>query len=81
MQRPGEGVSGNCSYVLGIAPPCYDSKTREEDVWMSEKNKNALLALTSMVAGIACMPVAAFFSTIAGLTLASLSIYLVYLAG
>ena len=48
---------------------------------MSEKNKNALLALTSMVAGIACMPVAAFFSTIAGLTLASLSIYLVYLAG
>ena len=48
---------------------------------MSEKNKNAFLALASMIAGVACMPVAAFFSTVAGLTLASLSIYLVYLAG
>ncbi|KAF0192746.1 MAG: hypothetical protein FD165_516 [Gammaproteobacteria bacterium] len=48
---------------------------------MSDKNKNAFLALTAMVAGVACMPVAAFFSTVAGLTLATMSVYLIYLAG
>lgn len=48
---------------------------------MSGKNKNAFLALTAMAAGVACMPVAAFFSTVAGLSLATLSIYLIYLAG
>jgi hypothetical protein len=52
-----------------------------EDVSMSNKNKNAFLALSSMVAGVACMPVAVFFSTIAGLALATLSVYLIYLAG
>lgn len=48
---------------------------------MSGGNKNAFLALSSMAAGIACMPVAAFISTAAGLGLATLSVWLIYLAG
>lgn len=49
---------------------------------MSKSNtKGVVLAISSMVAGIACMPVAAFFSTVAGLGLATLSVFLIYLAG
>lgn len=47
---------------------------------MNRKNRNAFLALAAMAAGIACMPVAALFNTVAGLLLASLSVYLIYLA-
>lgn len=49
---------------------------------MSKSNtKGVVLAISSMIAGIACMPVAAFFSTAAGLGLATLSVYLIYIAG
>jgi len=48
---------------------------------MAEKKKSVGLALSSLVAGVACLPVAAFFSTVAGLTLATLSVVFIYLAG
>jgi len=49
---------------------------------MSKSNgRGVALAISSMIAGIACMPVAAFFSTVAGLGLATLSVYLIYIAG
>lgn len=48
---------------------------------MSKSNtKGVVLAVSSMIAGIASMPVAAFFSTVAGLGLATLSVYLIYIA-
>jgi len=47
---------------------------------MSNK-KSIALALGSMVAGIACMPVAGLISTAAGLGLATLSVVLIYAAG
>jgi len=39
------------------------------------------LALASMVAGIACMPVAGFISTALGVALAAMSVVLIYAAG
>jgi len=49
---------------------------------MSKSNtKGVVLAISSMIAGIACMPVAEFFRTVAGLGLATLSVYLIYIAG
>ena len=48
---------------------------------MTQKQKSAALALGSMAAGIACMPVAAFVSTVAGMGLATASVYMAYAAG
>ena len=48
---------------------------------MSEKKKSIPLVLLSMFAGIACMPVAGFVSTALGVGLATLSVYLAYIAG
>ncbi len=45
------------------------------------KKKSIPLAIASMVAGIACMPVAGLVSTALGLGLATLSVYLIYVAG
>jgi hypothetical protein len=45
-------------------------------------NKRSIpLALASMVAGIACMPVAGFVSTTLGVALAAISVALIYVAG
>jgi len=43
--------------------------------------KSVPLALASMVAGIACMPVAGFISTALGVALAAMSVVLIYAAG
>ena len=48
---------------------------------MTEKKKSIPLAFASMVAGVAALPVAGFFSTILGLSLAGLSVYFIYIAG
>lgn len=48
---------------------------------MTEKKKSIPLAIASMVAGVACMPVAGFVSTTLGLGLAGLSVYFIYIAG
>ncbi len=50
---------------------------------MSNKpnKKGAWLAIGSMVAGIACMPVAGLISTVAGLGLATMSVVLIMAAG
>ena len=48
---------------------------------MTTKTKNIPMAIASMVAGIACMPVAAFFSATLGVGLAALSVYFIYIAG
>src|SRR3569833_774675 len=49
---------------------------------MSKSNtKGVVLAISSMIAGIACMPVAAFFSTVAGLGLATLSVFFFFFVG
>jgi hypothetical protein len=48
---------------------------------MSEKKKSIPLLIVSMFAGIACMPVAGLVSTALGVGLATLSVYLVYIAG
>lgn len=45
------------------------------------KKKSIPLALGSMAAGVACMPVAGFISTALGVGLATLSVFLIYLAG
>lgn len=43
--------------------------------------KNIGLVMVSLVAGIACMPVAVFVHTAAGLALASASVWAIYAAG
>lgn len=43
--------------------------------------KSIPLAIASMVAGIACMPVAGLVSTTLGIGLAGLSVYFIYIAG
>jgi len=48
---------------------------------MTTKKKSIPLAIASMVAGVACMPVAGFLSTSLGLALAGLSVYFIYIAG
>ncbi|MEJ2554141.1 MAG: hypothetical protein P8164_15345 [Gammaproteobacteria bacterium] len=48
---------------------------------MTEKKKSIPLALTAMVAGTACMPVAGFVSTAFGIGLAGLSVLCIYAAG
>ena len=48
---------------------------------MTGKKKSVPMALASMVAGIACMPVAGFVSTTLGLGLAALSVFFIYAAG
>lgn len=48
---------------------------------MATKQKSIPLAIASMVAGVACMPVAGFVSTALGLGLATLSVYFIYIAG
>ena len=48
---------------------------------MTTKKKNIPMAIASMVAGVACMPVAGFVSTTMGLALAGLSVYFIYIAG
>jgi hypothetical protein len=48
---------------------------------MTTKKKNIPLAIASMVAGVAAMPVAGFFSTALGVGLAGLSVYFIYIAG
>jgi len=47
---------------------------------MSSKKKSVPMAIASLVAGIAAMPVAGLVSTTLGLGLASLSVYLIYMA-
>jgi len=48
---------------------------------MTTKKKNIPMALASMVAGVACMPVAAAVSTALGVSLAVLSVFFIYAAG
>jgi hypothetical protein len=48
---------------------------------MTTKKKSIPLAIASMVAGAACMPVAGIVNTALGLGLAVLSVYFIYLAG
>jgi hypothetical protein len=43
--------------------------------------KSVPLALASMAAGLACMPVAGFINTALGVALAAMSVYLIYAAG
>lgn len=45
------------------------------------KKKSIPLALASMAAGVACMPVAGFISTALGVALAAISVALIYAAG
>ena len=48
---------------------------------MTTKQKNIPMAIASMIAGIACMPVAAAVSTALGVGLAAMSVFLIYAAG
>ena len=48
---------------------------------MSDTKKSIPLAIASMIAGIAAMPVAGLVSTALGIGLATLSVYLIYVAG
>lgn len=48
---------------------------------MTTKKKNIPMAIASMVAGVACMPVAAVVSTALGVGLAALSVFFIYAAG
>ena len=48
---------------------------------MTTKKKNIPVAIASMVAGVACLPVAGFISTTLGVGLAALSVYFIYVAG
>ena len=50
------------------------------EIFMSKK-KSIPLAIASMLAGIACMPVAGFISTALGVGLAAMSVFLIYAAG
>lgn len=45
------------------------------------RKKNIGLVMLSLVSGIACMPVAVFVHTAAGLALASASVWAIYAAG
>ncbi len=47
---------------------------------MSGKKKSVGWALGSLVAGVACMPAAAFIHTIAGLALATASVWMIFVA-
>ena len=58
----------------------FDQPKRGGNV-MATGKKSIPLALASMVAGIACMPVASFISTALGVALAAMSVVLIYAAG
>jgi len=45
------------------------------------KKKSIPLAVASMIAGIACLPVAGLVSTALGVGLAAMSVFLIYAAG
>jgi len=45
------------------------------------KKTNIPMAIASMFAGIACMPVAGFVSITLGIGLAAMSVFLIYAAG
>ncbi len=48
---------------------------------MTTKKKSIPMVFASMVAGIACMPVAAVVSTALGVGLAAMSVFFIYAAG
>ena len=48
---------------------------------MTTKKKSVPLALASMVAGAACMPVAGIVNVALGIGLGVMSVYFIYLAG
>jgi|GEM_PF-2014058 hypothetical protein len=48
---------------------------------MTTKQKNIPMAIASMIAGVACLPVAAAVSTVLGVGLAAMSVFLIFAAG